>query len=75
MEHAHQPDWQDRGGRGGRWRDLFDAMYGDTISYSNTRPIVTGPDRFLVLYTDFKYGGECRKAIVVQEVVVEAKGR
>ena len=52
-------------------RDLIDAMYGDTVSYSNTRTVVTGPDRFLVLYTDFKYGGERRKAIVVQEVIVE----
>ena len=56
-------------------RDLIDAMYRDTVSYSNTRTVITGPDRFLVLYTDFKYGGECRKAIVVQEVIVEAKGR
>jgi len=56
-------------------RDLIDAMYRDTVSYSNTRTVVTGPDRFLVLYTDFKYGGERRKAIVVQEVSVRAKGR
>jgi len=56
-------------------RELLDAMYGDTVSYSNTRTVITGSDQFLVLYTDFKYGDECRKAIVVQEVVVEAKGR
>jgi hypothetical protein len=49
-------------------RDLVDAMYRDTASYSNTRTVVTGPDRFLVLYTDFKYGGQRRKAIVAQEV-------
>ena len=49
-------------------RDLVDAMYRDTVSYSNTRTVITGPDRFLVLYTDFRYGGERRKAIVVQEV-------
>lgn len=49
-------------------RDLLNAMYWDTVSYSNTRTVITGPDRFLVLYTDFKYGGESRKAIVVQEV-------
>jgi len=54
-------------------RDLIDAMYGDTVSYSNTRTVITGPDRFLVLYTDFKYGGERRKAIVVQEVITEPK--
>lgn len=55
-------------------RDLIAAMYRDTVSYSNTRTVITGPDRFLVLYTDFKYGGERRKAIVVQEVIVGAKG-
>ena len=54
-------------------RNLIDAMYGDTVSYSNTRTVITGPDRFLLLYTDFKYGGERRKAIVVQEVIVGAK--
>lgn len=54
-------------------RKLLDAMYGDTVSYSNTRTVVTGPDRFLVLYTDFKHGGEKRKAIVVQEVVVSRR--
>ena len=51
-------------------RQLIDAMYGDTVSYSNTRTVVTGPDRFLLLYTDFKYGGNRRKAIVVQEITV-----
>jgi hypothetical protein len=54
-------------------RDLLDAMYRDTVSYSNTRTVITGPDRFLVLYTDFKYGGEQRKAIVVQEVIVSPR--
>ena len=54
-------------------RNLVDAMYGDTVSYSNTKTVITGPDRFLVLYTDFKYGGQRRKAIVVQEVIVKPK--
>jgi len=54
-------------------RNLIDAMYGDTVSYSNTKTVTTGPDRFLVLYTDFNYGGERRKAIVVQEVIVNTK--
>jgi hypothetical protein len=40
---------------------------------SNTRTVITGPDRFLVLCTDFKYGGERRKATVVQEVIVSPK--
>ncbi len=56
-------------------RDLMDAMYWDTVSFSNTRTVITGPDWFLVLYTDFKYGGERRKAIVVQEVIVTPTGR
>jgi hypothetical protein len=51
-------------------RDLMQAKYSDSVSYSNTRTVVTGPDRFLILYTDFRYEGEKRKAIVVQEVVV-----
>ncbi len=50
-------------------RDVATAMYSDMPSYSNTRVAVTGPDRFLVLFTDFKYGpGGRGKAIVVQEV-------
>lgn len=51
-------------------RDLMHAKYFDSVSYSNTQVVITGSDRFLVLYTDFKYGGEKRKSIVVQEVVV-----
>lgn len=55
-------------------RDAVSAMYSDMSSYSNTRTAVTGTDRFLVLYTDFKYGTEQRgKAIVVQEVVARVK--
>ena len=54
-------------------RELIDVMYVDMASYCNTRTVVTGPDRFLVLYTDFKYGGQRRKAIVVQEVIVTPK--
>ena len=54
--------------------DLMEAKYWSlSPSYSNTRTVITGPDRFLVLYTDFKYGGEKRKAIVVQEIVVFEK--
>lgn len=51
-------------------RDLMQAKYFDSVSYSNTRVVITGPDRFLVLYTDFKHGGGKSKAIVVQEVAV-----
>lgn len=55
-------------------RDVATAMYSNMSSYSNTRTAVTGPDRFLVLYSDFKYGtGGQGKAIVVQEVVVDTE--
>lgn len=50
--------------------NLLDAMYGDPESYCNTRTVVTGPDRFLVLFSDFRHGGDRRKAIVVQEIAV-----
>lgn len=50
-------------------------MYSDTVSYSSTGNVIIGPDRFLVLYTDFKHGGGRRKAIVVQEVIVKPKSR
>jgi len=55
-------------------RDLLDAMYWDTVSYSNTRTVITGPDPLLVSCTDSMYGGERRKAIVVQEVIVRSQG-
>jgi len=54
-------------------RDIMQAKYWDSPSYSNTRTVVTGPDRFVVVYTDFKYGGEKRKATMVQEIVVSKK--
>ena len=44
------------------------------ISCSNTDVIVTGPDRFIVAYSDFQYRdeqGRQRKAIKVREVIVE----
>lgn len=56
-------------------RDVATAMFSDMPSYSNTRVAVTGPDRFLVLYTDFKYGASGHgKAILVQEVVAVRDG-
>ncbi len=55
-------------------RNLMDAMYFDSVSYSNTRVVKTGVDRFLVLYTDFKHGADKRKAIVVREVQVVPDG-
>jgi hypothetical protein len=57
-------------------RKLMAAMYFDTVSYSNTRVVKTGPDRFLVCYTDFKYkgdDGQVHKSIKVQEIVVLPK--
>ena len=44
------------------------------LSCSNTDVVVTGPDRFIVSYSDFQYRdeeGRQRKAIKVREVIVE----
>ena len=44
------------------------------LSCSNTDVVVTGPDRFIVSYSDFQYRdeeGRQRKAIEVREVIVE----
>jgi len=44
------------------------------LSCSNTDVVVTGPDRFIVAYSDFQYRdeeGRQRKAIEVREVIVE----
>ncbi|MFM8705682.1 MAG: sialidase family protein, partial [Planctomycetia bacterium] len=44
-------------------------------SCANTSIVVTGPDRFLVAYSDFRHRdseGRARKAIIVREVIVAA---
>lgn len=64
-------------GEGKTWTDAFEMMpyknYADQVSCGYTGLLPTGPDRFLVVYSDFKYlnkEGEPRKAIKVREVIV-----
>ena len=45
----------------------------DAVSCGYTSLLAMGPDRFLIVYSDFKYknaAGEIRKAIKVREVIV-----
>jgi hypothetical protein len=45
----------------------------EQVSCGYTSLLATGPDRFLIIYSDFKYAapaGETRKAIKVREVLV-----
>ena len=62
---------------GRSWTDPTEMMpykdYNDQVSCGYTGLLETGPDRFLVVYSDFKYLNEVkeeRKAIKVREVVV-----
>jgi hypothetical protein len=64
-------------GEGKVWTDAFEMMpykdYDDQVSCGYTGLLATGPDRFLIVYSDFKYPnkeGEPRKAIKVREVIV-----
>jgi len=69
-------------GKGEKWTDPFEMLpfqEGEN-SQSHTcgypRLMATGPDRFMIVYSDFKYPtqtGELRKVIKVREVVVEKK--
>ncbi len=59
------------------WTDAFEILPyqgdGDTVSCGYTALQATGPDRFLLAYSDFKHvnpAGEQRKAIKVREIVV-----
>jgi len=48
----------------------------DTVSCGYTSLLAMGPDRFLIIYSDFKYknaAGEIRKAIKVREVFVRVE--
>lgn len=62
------------------WSDAFEMLpFGnaenkDQISCGYTQLLETGPDRFLIIYSDFKYlneAKELRKAIKVREVIVK----
>jgi len=64
-------------GRGERWTGPVEllpyAHEKDQVSCGYTSLLATGPDRFLIIYSDFKHptpGGELRKAIKVREVTV-----
>jgi len=65
-------------GKGEKWTDPFEMVpfgSGD-VSCGYTGLLATGPDRFVVIYTDFKYpnqNNELRKAVKVREIVVTKK--
>lgn len=69
-------------GKGEKWTDPFEMLPFESenekneISCGYTRLLPMGPDRFLVIYSDFKYinkDGEARKAIKVREIKVIPK--
>ena len=64
-------------GRGKTWTQPIELLsYPDEkgdVSCGYTSLLATGPDRFLISYSDFKYrnaAGEIRKAIKVREAIV-----
>jgi hypothetical protein len=64
-------------GQGKVWTNAFEMMpyidYKDQVSCGYTGLLATGPDRFLIVYSDFRYvteAGTIRKAIKVREVIV-----
>lgn len=68
------------GSNGAKWTDPFEMLLfkneKDEVSCGYTEMLVTGPDRFLLVYSDFKYqnkAGEFRKAIKVREIIVTPK--
>ena len=63
--------------RGATWSEPLEllpyAHEKEQVSCGYTSSLATGPDRFLIIYSDFKYPtptGEIRKAIKVREVIV-----
>ena len=64
-------------GRGTAWSEPLEllpyANEKEEVSCGYTSLLATGPDRFLIIYSDFKYptpAGALRKAIKVCEVIV-----
>jgi len=64
-------------GKGQVWSNPFEMMpwidYKNQVSCGYTGLLATGSDRFLLVYSDFRYlndKGETRKAIKVREVIV-----
>ena len=67
-------------GKGEKWTDPFEMLpfesEKDQVSCGYTELLATGPDRFLLIYSDFKYidqNNEIRKAIKVREIRVTPK--
>jgi hypothetical protein len=65
-------------GKGEVWTDAFEMLpwidYKDQVSCGYTGLLPSGPDRFLIVYSDFRFineAGEVRKAIKVREVIVK----
>jgi len=66
-------------GKGEKWTDPFDMLpfigLGE-VSCGYTNILATGPDSFLIIYSDFKYlnqQNEVRKAIKIREIKVTKK--
>ena len=64
-------------GRGETWTEPYELVpftnQKNSVSCGYTSILAAGPDRFLIIYSDFKHknaAGETRKAIKVREVVV-----
>lgn len=69
-------------GKGKTWTDPFEMLPykddKDEVSCGYTHLLAAGPDRFLLIYSDFRYtneAGEVRKAIKVREVTVTPADR
>lgn len=69
-------------GKGATWSDPFEMLpfenEKDAVSCGYPELLETGPDRFLLIYSDFKFkndAGETRKAIKVREVIVTPENR
>lgn len=67
-------------GKGKTWTSPFEMLpwidYKDQVSCGYTSLLATGPDRFMIVYSDFRYvneEGEVRKSIKVREVIVQPK--
>jgi hypothetical protein len=66
--------------KGEKWSNAFELLpyknEKDQVSCGYTGLIATGPDRFLIVYSDFKFlngAKEIRKAIKVREVIISQK--
>ena len=67
-------------GKGEKWTDPFEMLPWekgkDAVSCGYTELLAAGPDRFLLIYSDFKYlnkENEIRKAIKVRQIIVKPK--